>query len=129
MAVCLYIIWWNQRAHRRRRLSRCATHREQILEINRQMEAFLRCCGIYGVSKKTDKEYVALLKYYCAESEKKEDINRYYQLLEQSRFAKEDRSKEDVAWCKKLLYDFGQAVLKKKGRLRRFYVRGLRNWR
>ena len=129
VAAILMFLWWSQRDRRRKRLLRCESNRERILEMNRQMERFLRCCGIQGLSKKTDKEYISLLKYYCSEREQKEDMNRYFKLLEQSRFAKEDRSKEDVAWCEKLLYDFGMVVLKEKGRIRRIYVRGIRNWR
>lgn len=129
VVAVLILLWWSQRARRRKRLRCCESNRETILEMNRQMERFLRCCGIRGLSKKTDKEYIALLKYFCPKPEMKEEISRYFQILEQARFAKEDRSKEDVTWCEKLLYDFGRVLLKEKGRLRHIYVRGLRNWR
>ena len=125
----LCFLWWSQKAYRKRRLGRCKTNRAYILEMNHQMERYLRCCGISGLSKRTDKEYLSLLETLYSEPEQRENLKQYYQLLEQSRFAREDRSKEDIAWCEKLLYDFGKTVLKQKGTLRRFYVQGLRNWR
>lgn len=130
-ALCiLLVLLWNLQAWLRyRRLKRCKSHRKYILEMNRLMERYLRCCGYRGVSNMTDREYIELLKTLCPADRGQDMPEQYYKLLEQARFAKDAGSREEIIWCKRMLYSVGRHVIGKCRPPRRFYVRWVRNWR
>lgn len=130
LAVVLSVfLWYGQAVFRGRRLKRCRKNRDAILEMNRLMEQYLRCCGIRGVSRMTDREYLRLLERLYPAGRQEGQLEKYYQIIERARFAREDCSREDIVWCETLLLHLGKSVIMKTGVVRRFYVRNIRNWR
>ncbi len=129
LVVVLILLHHNQRASRRRKLKRCKNRREEILLMNRLMEGFLHTCGYRSVKQMTDKEYIDLLYQICPKRGEEKLAEEYYRLLEQARFAKDAGDAEQVRRCRRLLSRFGRGALARTGRVRRFYVRYIRNWR
>lgn len=127
--ACIVFLWYGQVVFRYRRLKYCQSIRDSILEMNRLMEQYLRCCGNRGVSRMTDKEYLQLLERLYPAGRQEQQLEKYYQIIERARFAREDCSREDIIWCETLLLHLGKSVIIKTGFARRFYVRNIRNWR
>lgn len=130
LAVVIFVFfWYGQAVFRGRRLKHCRKNRDAILEMNRLMEQYLRCCGNRGVYRMTDREYLRLLERLYPAGRQEGQLEKYYQIIERARFAREDCSKEDIIWCETLLLHLGKSVIMKTGVIRRFYVRNIRNWR
>lgn len=130
--ACILVIAWarySQRAHRRRQLKRCRNSRETILMMNRLMEKFLASCGYREVRHMTDREYIQFLNTVYPKGKETKLAEEYYRLLEQARFAQDEGSREQVRSCSRMLSRFGRAALAGRGRMRKFYVRFVRNWR
>lgn len=126
--IAVWLVWYSQKWRRRRRLKRCRTQREYLLELNRQLEQYLRCCGYRKVSDLSDREYIALLEQLFPRGRENGQLQQYYRLLEQARFDREDGNREEIRRCTRLLRSVQGAALASKSILRRLYVCGLRGW-
>lgn len=123
----LLFLWRLQMTVRTRRLRRCGKVRECLLEMNRLMEKYLRCCGCRGLSKMTDTDYLGFLKRKYPQG--RQELEEYYQILEQARFARDGGQQEELVFCEGLLFELGSHVIRQCSGPRRWYVRWLRNWR
>lgn len=123
----LFFLWKLQMAVRVKRLRRCREGRARLLEMNRLMEKYLRCCGYRGLPRMTDADYLKFLKRRYPRGKQK--LEEYYRILEQARFARDGGGQEQIAFCEGVLSELGSYVIGQCSGSRRWYVRWLRNWR
>jgi hypothetical protein len=126
--LCLGILWYSQGWRRKRRLKKCRTQGESLLEQNRQLEDFLHCCGYGDLSRLTDSQYMELLGTIYPRGQQTGEIAAYYRQLEQARFYKVQDPVKEKKQSTKIFGRIRRKALASRGLLRKIYVIVLRRW-
>jgi hypothetical protein len=126
--IVLLTVWYSQKFKRRRRIKRCKTPCETLLELNRQLEQFLHCCGYGNVSELSDSEYRELLGKIYPKGIETGGIESYYHLLEEARFNREDKLPHDIRLQRRMLRGIQRKALASVSVFRRIYVCLIRGW-
>ena len=126
--LILWMIWYSQRLRRQRRLKKC-TGGAYLLEMNRQLEQLLSCCGYGKPQHMTDQEYIRLLEKIYPKGTQDEKISTYYHQLEKARFDKRSITKEEISECGRLIRGVRRAALASAGFKRKIYAVLIKAWK
>lgn len=126
--LSLWMLWYSQKWRRRRYLKSCGSNYEYVLELNRQLEQYLNCCGYRKVSSMSDTEYMNLLEQIYPKGAQDGRLGAYYSLLERARFDKGEGGREEIRSCSRFVRTIKNAALVPKNVFRRIYVQGIRGW-
>lgn len=126
--LIIWMIWYSQRLRRQRRLKKC-TGGAYLLEMNRQLEQLLSCCGYGKPQHMTDQEYIRLLEKIYPKGTQDEKISTYYHQLEKARFDKRSITKEEISECGRLIRGVRRAALASAGFKRKIYAVLIKAWK
>lgn len=124
----IWLLWYSQRLHRRRRLKRCHGAGAYLLEMNRQLEQMLHCCGFGRPGQMTDQEYIRLLGQIYPKGLEDGLIEKYYRQLEKARFDRESGTKEEIRECARLIRGVKRGAVSSAKTRRRIYAVVIRGW-
>lgn len=124
----IWLLWYSQRLHRRRRLKRCHGAGAYLLEMNRQLEQMLHCCGFGRPGQMTDQEYIRLLGQIYPKGLEDGLIEKYYRQLEKARFDRESGTKEEIRECVRLVRGVKRGAVSSAKTRRRIYAVVIRGW-
>lgn len=124
----IWMLWYSQRISRRRRLRKCHGAGAYLLEMNRQLEQMLHCCGFGRPGQMTDQEYVRLLGQIYPKGLEDGLIEKYYRQLEKARFDRESGTKEEIRECARLIRGVKRGAVSSAKTWRRVYTVVIRGW-
>ena len=124
----IWLLWYSQRLRRKRRLKKCHGAGAYLLEMNRQLEQMLRCCGYGKTGQMTDQEYVRLLGQIYPKGMENGLLEKYYRQLEKARFDRESGTKEEIRECARLIRGVKRGAVSSAKAWRRIYTVVIRGW-
>lgn len=124
----IWLLWYSQRLRRKRRLKKCHGAGAYLLEMNRQLEQMLHCCGYGRPGQMTDQEYIRLLGQIYPKGMEDGLIEKYYRQLEKARFDRESGTKEEIRECTRLIRGVKRGAVSSAKVWRRIYTVVIRGW-